>query len=120
MSYCAYHQVTKIIDKGEGHDELIMEPNSHCTVENLFFLCSAYEPDKIDGPWSLVEAKANDSDISSDSEVFSWSKEDLDDLVSDIKEQFPDHEDTPEVLKEIQAIRDREIETESNYDFVCF
>jgi len=123
MGYNAHQRVSRVIHRGDDdgkHDDLIMEGANYASVENDFYLCSAYEPDEITSPWDVVQKQVEIEQISSErGGDFTWSDDNIKEMADEIKELFPDHEDTPKVLAELEAIKKR-ANDEDCYDFVCY
>lgn len=120
MGYRAYHQVTQTIKRGQGHDDLIMEGNDYADVQNTFYLCSAYEPDKIEGPWDVLQQYVVSSFTCYDrGGNFTWADDDIKEILAEIKEQFPDHKETNEVIKALKEIQKRD-RNSGSYDFICY
>jgi hypothetical protein len=108
MGYRAYQEITRTITRGEGYDDLIMEGKYNATVVNRFCLCSAYEPTELSGPYDMLCKLVADAEICSDGDTFCIQKEDFEDLIKDMKKNFPDHDELEDTIKDIQEVLDRE------------
>lgn len=119
MSYCAYHVVNEFIGQDHELRHLRKEGASSTYVVNNFFVSSANDITDIESPAdALQEFLANKASYHGDS-VFTIEDQELDDLIESIRETFPDHEGTEELIAEIKEIKKREPE-EAYHEFSCY
>lgn len=90
-------------------------------MTNEFYLCSAYDlEDEVKGPWDLIQEKAaNSCEGSENGRDFTWDDSDIDDLIGEICNQFPKHEESKAAIEELKEIQKRS-DHEGSYDFHCF
>ena len=123
MGYRAYHEVSRYISRDERDEPfwpLIMPGNDYATVKSLFYLSSAYAPDGIEGPSDVIQEHVNSSnECSENGGDFTWGDKELQEIIDEIKEQWPDHKDTPGALAALEEIRKR-VPGDTAFDFVCF
>jgi hypothetical protein len=126
MGYRAHHIVTKFSSELDDAKEklafevLADEEASASFFVNAYCLTSAYHPDETVGPYDIIqEWMADKSDNSEDGGDFTLDDKDISDIIEEIRDQFPDHQDTEDAIKELEDVKARDNNC-GFYDFECW
>jgi hypothetical protein len=130
MSFCAYHRVSRTIQRDRKRDErywpLIIKGNAYAEVVNLVFISSAKGLDRPKtGPFDLIQeemASLAENGLEERSDGgFTLDNQDLLELEDDILSEFPDHPDTKKAIQVLKDIRKQDkAGSPEIHEFVCF
>lgn len=120
MGFNAYHDVDQYVHIGdERHEDLIMDGAMLTKVTNRFYVCSAYEPDKVETPLDKLQDFMARKHEFSERETFTLMTEEINELIDEIAEGWPGHPEAESVTKTLRDLIARD-EGCDDHDIVCY